>query len=455
MFAAYGKGYRVITFAPQAAFNQWSDVFQKIAQSFSPSAAGAGGGNGAAILAPDHAPQTLLIAVFNGNIYMANVADLPGAPFTRDADLINGTRRYANPRISPDGKHVAFVDAVRGMLYVASVVKNGVPFSLADKIDSAYPPAWSPDGSQIAYVSAASASSPASIQVIRADNTGRINVGTLPPDAGTPSAVSTSPATGTPSASTPCAINSADPAATLFTLETGSALLEWPSAKTLLISQACGTSVAQLDTASGQVTPLVTMNHARLSPSKTMLAGLIDGKVALFDLSTRQAQPLNIAADQVTWSADGSALFYATRTLKTALTLPGTTAGYQPFQSADNTLTLHRYTLSGGQDVTLYTGEGFAIGSIAPDADSGVVFTLIQSDSALIEGLTNKVSTADLQRLAPVTQLYWLPLPVLPNAQPILLAADMLQPVFGPVGSAAVIGLPVAPRAGATNIPGG
>ncbi|MHB8628423.1 MAG: hypothetical protein ACYDBJ_12925 [Aggregatilineales bacterium] len=446
VYIAFGNGYRLTAFAPHTQFKGWDDVYKQIAASFTPVIPGANGQSGQPVHAPDHAPPTLVIHVFRGNVYMANVADLPGVPLTHDADVITNTRRYAEARIAPDGKRVAFVSMPGGDVYVAPIAKDATAAKLPVQIATPYPIAWSPDGTQIAYVSAAS------------DGKLTVNVAQI--------AGGTARPVGTLSATSCAPVKTDDPAAATWAADLSAAdangdrlLLEWPATNTLLVSSDCtGASVSKLDATSGKLTPLSTLSRAVLSPDKTQLAGITGGKLAIVDVAGGQARPLPISADQVVWGSDSGSLLYATRTIKTPLSLSATVVGVAAFQSAVYDLSLHRYTLTGAQDDTLYTGMGFAIGSIAPSPDgSGLIFTVIQDDSTLITTLgkaTQALSEDDVLRTRPAAQAYWLPFPAVAGTVPTLLI-DTLQAQFGPSGSTATIGVPVTPQRGATNIPGG
>lgn len=448
IYIAFGNGYRLTAFAPHAQFKGWDLVYRQIAASFTPIIPGANGQNGQPLHAPDHAPPTLVIHVFGGNVYMANVADVPGTPLTHDADLITGARRYTGARVAPDGKYVAFVALPDGDLYLTPITKNATLTRLPAQIAAPFPITWSPDGTQIAYVTPSTGKLMVNV-VQAADNTSR-TVGTL-------------------SAAACPLVKTDDPAAETWAADLNAAdangdrlLLEWPVPNRLLVSSDCsGSAVSKLDISSGSLSSLATLSHAALSPDKTQLAGTANGKLELVDIASAQVKPIQpspVSVDQVAWARDNGSLFYSTRTLKTALLLDTATAGVQAFQSATYDLSLHRYTLANGQDDTLYTGTGFAIGSIAPSPDgSGLIFAVIQDDSALIATLgqpSPTLSADDVYHTRPVAQDYWLALPVASGAAPTLLI-DSLQAQFGPSGSTAVIGVPVTPHPGATNIPGG
>src|SRR5262245_29203734 len=106
IFAAYGRAYRILEFTPQVAFAQWSDVFIKILNQFSPSTGGSTGA-GQAIKAPPISPLALIAHVFAGNVYVGNLVDLPGRAITTDG---LPERAYQTVSISPKGDLVAYTD---------------------------------------------------------------------------------------------------------------------------------------------------------------------------------------------------------------------------------------------------------------------------------------------------------------------------------------------------------
>ena len=415
-YIAFGLGYRVVQFTPGAAVGQWADLFLKIAQEFSPSASGNAGQR---VLEPANAPPTLFLHVYNGNLYAAAVGDLPGTPITRDANVIAEPRRgYGNARVSPDGKRVLFSDA-RGFLYTAVIGAVINPTRLpVQAVETGYSAAWSPDGSEIAFVAAGAS---LTLQAIRADGSAPRVLATLQ--------------------TAPCIARatSADPSAALLSTDRGNdLLLEWIQPDVLLIAQTCsGLGVLRVSggKAEALTTPLV---RARLSPDKTKLVGTLIGKISTLDLASGNVLVTDTPADFATWSADGKTIYYATRSIKNALTLDAEKGGYAPFASASAELTLRRLDPVTMQDQLLYQTEGYAVGAIAAQPQ-GIAFTVIASSAALLEGLSRTQNPAELLRLAPVTQLYWLP----EGAQSPTLLSFATQPLFGPPGSSASIGVPI------------
>jgi hypothetical protein len=455
MFVAFGNGYRVTAYAPKAAYAQWDATFQQIASSFNVTADESNSSNAAQpVYAPIHAPDTLLVHVFDGNIFMANVADVPGTPLTRDGALVAAAVHYVNPRIAPDGKRVAFVQLPGGKLYIAPIAKDAAAVATAVSVNPIYPLAWSPDGAEVAYVKADAGQSSVTVQALRLDTSAVRTLSTVPVAACAESA-STDPAT-LQLVSDLNAVNA----------NGDTTLLEWSNAGQMVISNGC-TGISLLDIASGKaalVPALSDLKHVVLSPDKSTLVGITTTAAILMTLTDQKSQILPIKADRLAWGSDNRTLYYTTRAVSVAPTpnatatisgTPQTIATISPIITRYD-LTIHQYNLLSSQDSTIYSGQGFAISTIAPSPDgSGLLFTLIQNNVALVQptaGTAN--STGNMRQHQPAAQVYWLTLPY-QGGQPPTLLIDTFQAVFGPLGSTAVIGLPVTPHAGATNIPGG
>ncbi len=456
MFVAFGNGYRVTAFAPKAAYTQWDPAFQQIDRSFSVTADEAGqGGPLQPVYAPASAPPTLLIHVFNGNIFMANVADVPGAPLTHDGFGVANGRNYINPRIAPDGKRVAFVQLPGNKLYVAPIAQNGAGVATTVTVDPAFPLAWSSDGAQIAYIAL--------------DETKKLTVRALRLDNNTIQTLASLPYAG-------CSIaNSNDPAGLQLIADLKAAdpdgntlALEWLSANVLLVAADCdGTGLSVLDVAASTVTPLAGLSgttRIALAADKSALAGISSSGIVVMTLANQQSHVVPVKADRVAWAADGRTLYYTTRVISSlptpnaAATIAGTPLPVSTIVAnvTRYDLTLHQYNLLSSQDSTIYSGQGFAISRVSPAPDgSGLLFTVIQDDSMLLVAAPqNGASSANSLLKQPLAQVYWLTLPY-QGGQPPTLLIDSQQIVFGPAGSAAVIGVPVTPHPGATNIPGG
>ena len=228
-------------------------------------------------------------------------------------------------------------------------------------------------------------------------------------------------------------------------------ILAWADSSTLIVSTDCtGAQAVALDIKTGTLRPLAAPGgfvHVALSPDGKTLAGIADGQLALLTLADPSGK-LDIRplpANRVVWNADGQSLITAARGTPQTIALSAAADGFAPFQSANFQLTLSQITFADSKITALYTGYGFAIGTLAATPDgSGIGFSVTQDDSALIKIITKPVGANDIRQAAPLAQLYWLPLPAAPGSSPVLLI-DTDGARFGPIGSQAVIGLPVTP----------
>jgi hypothetical protein len=419
-YIGFGQGYRLLQYTLTPAFGQWADIYRKIADEFSPSSTG---NTSLIVTQPENAPNTLLLHRYGGNVYAAAVGDFPGTPITRDADPYFARRRYLNARVSPDGRRALMIDPSRKALIIVGIEKQPRGTILADNAaDSQFPPAWSPDGRTALYVSDEAALTLRAVGVDGKDNRqiAKLDIPLCQVKPG------------------------ADPAAALLAEDRGAELLlEWVSPDLILISRACnGLSILGVNPNDGKATPLQQpIVRPRLSPDKKRLVGSLIGKLNIYDLASGKSEVFDPGVDLTVWSADSSAVFYSTRAVRQPLRLEAETAGYAPFTSSVNEVTIRRFDPLTKQDTLVYQGEGYAIGTIAPHAE-GIAFTVVQSSAALIEGLSRTTNPAELLKLAPVAQLYWLP----NGADAPVLIGNTSTPQFGPPGSVAEIGLPVAPR---------
>ncbi len=439
-FLAYGRGYRILQFAPQNAFDQWADTFLKILQQFSPGRAGGSASSGQAVKLPDQSPLAMVVHIFGGNVYVGSLTDLPGTPVTTDG---GGDHVYRDVAVAPGGDKVAFVDPVGAALYVAAASGGQTPRKLVGKVVVGYPPAWSPDGGEIAYLvdegTKDGERAVYALMAARSDGTGTRKIGdTLSIRIGCGGALTTT-----------------DPAEQLYWSEVGfggnGLLLVWSHAGAIYYSLGCdGVGVGQL-TDGSQSSSIVhpELRRAHLSPNGKELLGLIGAvgqppKLARINPQERSATTIStdIVPDQAVWSPDGKAVYYSTAVARETIRLDGEAQrdaglrvfGTWPFETTIYDVSLHRIDLATSTDSELYKGTGRAVGHIAPSPDgAGILFTFVQGDSNLVEAFKNNVPAADLKEQAPSTLLYWLPLP---DGQPLLLAVTA-DPIWGPLGSAA------------------
>ncbi len=432
VFMAYGKGYRVVQFAPQIAFNQWADVFMNILQKFSP-ASGGGSGDGQAVTMPQTSPLALIGHIFEGNVYVGTLVDLPGTALTDDAA---SDHTYRDVVVSPKGDLAAFIDTQNASLYVTSVKGDGTLRKLADKLAPVYPVAWKPDASEIAYL----------VDTGNKDGDREVySVMAVKVDGGEPRKIG-----DTQGIRIGCKANTTDPAELQYWIEAGTngnrLLLSWMPDGMLYYSLGCdGVGVGQIvQDGSKRDTVDAGLKQVQISPDGSQLLGIDSaGSLVNVKLSDHSVTKLTTAAppEQVAWSPDGKFLYYSTAVVKDTIKLDSDTDkdrglkafGVWPFQTITYGVELHRLNLTANQDLSIYQATGRGLGHIAPSPDgSGVLFTFVQDASNLVQAFKNNVSAADLRREAPATMLYWLSFA---TPQPQLLAIT-LDPTWGPLGSA-------------------
>jgi hypothetical protein len=451
IFVAYGRGFRVLQFSPQAEFVAWANLFDQIIVRFSPSTvntvSSAASGAAGRITLPTVSPLALVAHIFAGNVYVGTLVDWPGTPIT-----LGGTpeRSFRHVATSPLGEQVAYVDVDGGLWVAHTQAGTGTaPARLAQGVARGYPVAWRPDGRALAYLQAdASAPTRLALMAVMLDGNAPARLADLDADAerGQCEVVG-----GTADA--------------LYQAETGPAgnrvTLLWARNGALYLSASC-TGRGLLRVANGAVTTLHDqIRRVAFSPDQTQALGLVDvdGQSAAVSLAlaTGQAMPLRLAAqpDQLAWSAGGRSLYYSSLTLKTTITLDAEVDqergsarfGVWPFTSPIFTLRLHSFDLTTGVDAVLLETEGRGVGRIAPAPDgSGVLVSVVQSDRALADAFTNNASDAELRRLYPATLVYWLGLP----ASAPQLVAITSEVTWGPLGSA----LAPTPTGGYTVPPG-
>jgi hypothetical protein len=434
-FVAYGRAYRVLQFAPQDAFSQWADVYQRILDDFGPTTIGGSGGQ--VVTFPEVSPLAAIAHIFAGDVYVGSLADLPGVPITTGGTVF---RAFRHATISPRGDAIAYVDPNERALYIAQLPHGYGVRRLVRELDPRYPLAWSPAGDSIAFVSFASDNA-AEVRAISLDGNERA-VGPIPGDAACPTAP-----------------QPADPAERLYMMEAGAPglyppLLIWGRGNLIYHSLACGIGVGIIPAAGGESEIFSTsLYRAQLSPDGAAFAGLIDmpgpdgtarPALAVVQLADRQAVilPTGETPDVVGWGSDGRALYYATAVREETFTLDDAADGERglavfgawPFSADQYDVALRRIDLVTGVDAEVFGAAGRGIGRIVASPDgAGILFTFIQSSAALVEAFSNGVSTGELWRQTPVIDLYWLATGLESQAQRVAVSS---APAWGPLGSA-------------------
>lgn len=448
-FVQYGSAYEIEQWAPASHFDNWHPLFRNMLSQFTP-------GSGTLIpgmtTAPDSAPPAdaesaseptepgepvapapvdlaalppfPLAHVFLGDVFLGTLNNIPGRSVTNTPDAAHRFVTFA-----PDGLALAFIDGATAQLRMLPV-ENVSPRTLADAVAPDFPPAWSPDSAQIAYVAApgdAQASSP-------------------------PRAIYTLPARGGEATlagsfayETGCDQAASDPADEAYTDEAGPGglgnVLEWLPGGQFLVSTGCAGGLGLLDPASGQLASLGDdLRGGALSPDRTRFLARTSWGPVLIDLpaGTRTDLGLDAKAQALAWAADGAAFYYSAATPADAQTLddPADEArgraafGVWPVTIGVYDLTLTRVDLAGPVENTLWQGQGRAVGRIAPAPDgSGVLFSVIPSSLLLAEVFQAEGDAFALESVRPTPALFWLAR----GSSAAVLLAYAGQPAFAPV----------------------
>ncbi len=174
-----------------------------------------------------------------------------------------------------------------------------------------------------------------------------------------------------------------------------------------------GTSLGLLDPATGESVELST-NFAKavVSPDGEQVAGIEASmtdrsvqRVLLLTLATREITELAFSAspDLLTWSADGSRLYYSVRELSANLVSDlsrndqialNEKLGYEVTDLPAYTSALRQFDLSSGADAELFSGSSYAIGRIAEGAGA-VYFSLIPNLNAWLDAVLRGESVYD------------------------------------------------------------
>ncbi|NDJ76453.1 MAG: hypothetical protein GYB65_09355 [Chloroflexi bacterium] len=439
-FVQYGTAYRIEQWAPGGEYeSEWRERFVEMVEAFGPPdnvLVQANAGNGDTAPAPDDDTTPTVDAaelnplplayIFVGDLFFGPLNSVPGTSFT---NVPSATRRFLS--FSPDGLFLALNNTTTGQLRGLNVVENRSPRTLAREVSPAFPPAWSPDGREIAYVVDAG--------VTVGEGATRMDVRAVSRNGGESRLVTTF------AYRADCTSDPRDPADIPYFAEAGPGgqdnVLVWLADDKFLVSTACSSGVGLLDPADGSLTMLgADLRGGVASSDRGRFLSHTDNGLALLNFETWQRTNLNVGPDvrQVAWSTDEQSVYYTTEALLDSVTLddPVDQArgenffGFWPVTVGEYNVTLLQVNLETNQRNVLWGGTGRGIGHLAPAPDgSGVLFSLIPSSVPIKEIFQAGGDPAGEREAWPEPALYWLPDGgVTPR---LLLYAG--QPVFAPV----------------------
>ncbi len=459
-----GVGYVIIQRAPGTIFNVWAGAFTEMLRQFAPTQAALtdSGGDLTAlatprpILAPTAAAATATLApgqalpptftpsptpavpmpppapvidlasvplahVFTGDVYIGRLNNLPGSYVT-----ITPLEAPRGLRASADGLQLAYVTPEH-VLYTVSLIVPEAPNALETTLVPGFPPAWAPDQGALAYLVGEAA--PYTLRRVFPDGTREDMTDlSIPGDCSLP--------------------ESAYTVERLYQRETGpngdGRSLAWLPGGRFLFSATCGgLGLSVYDPAREAVIPLgEDLRRAQVSPDGARIAALnAADELVIIETATLEARtlPADIPPEQLGWDITSTQVFYSTSLAGQNILWddPSTEArardllGVFPFESRQNTLSIRQYDIVNGVEIQVWGGNGFAVGQMtgAPDG-SGLVFSLIPSDRALLTNFGNGAEPLVVRNSMPETELWWLPLGgEAGGAQ--LLALNSGQPRFG------------------------
>jgi len=395
----------------------------------------------------------------NGNVYITD-SNLSGAgtPITEDSTLETANMGYPTPtrsyglfRWSPDGSKLAFVEQRANTLYLA--VSGQKPIEIARGLAVLYPPAWSQDGSEIAYAVETN-------QQQEGDKVARqvqaINVASGQP--GMPRVV------GTFAQGVGCGGGPADPAVAAYMAEAGyegnAQALVWTPQGFVHTINCFGVGIALTNPGGQMVWAIPFASRIAVAPDRARAVAIRQDPnsrtqqgIVMIDLSNGSAKDfvVNAASDQLAWSTDGQTIVYSTAVFKQAVkgdpqaaTGQQLFAGMWPLEGNILDVGLWRVPAAGGDPTQIYKKEGHRIGAIAASS-SQIVFSYIPSLAILVQQINNGASVSQALTFIPRPQLLAI------QGQPNPISGG--QPALGS-GSFMAIPAVVAPVVQPTNAPG-
>jgi len=264
-----------------------------------------------------------------------------------------------------------------------------------------YPPAWSPDSSEIAYITPTQTAQ---------ENSQVMSIYAIAPPVN--GVVGEPRLLGVFEQQVGYGGLGFDPTEAIYVREAGfggNALnFYWLTGDSFLFSpNNAGVGLSQFDTATGATT-VITSQLARtsLNPTSSQAAGIVfeDGvrQLAIIDLLTGAQQSISLgeySPDQVLWSADGQHLYMSAVDTSEILTL----ADGQTFYV--HAVRLWEIALSTGESTLRFEQEGRGIGIMAELPGGGIVFSFVDGPRAWVQVVQNGGDMAAQRAAAPASWL--------------------------------------------------
>jgi hypothetical protein len=387
----------------------------------------------------------------DGNVYMTDESSGAGQPITGDA---GGGPSYSSPFYaaklmygqfawSPAGNVFAFTERENKTL---AVVESGkAPNVVARGIDSGFPPSFSPDGKDVAYVVQTSQQTGPNNQDLI------LQIQAVPSTGGAPRALGSLVGTAWS-----CGGGIIDPADSLYHGELGT-LSDSPMAfvwlkQGYLHSMTCTGQGLALSNGAQDLWQNPTLQNAALSPDQTSLLAVVydpnskTKQLNLVDLSSGKLTPLSTQPgfDRAVFSGDGKTIIYSTvESLRTAQGNPSSDVGMKlfgtlwPASGDEHGIYLWAMPVSGGSPTMFYKEAGYRVGYITSALDKpNVAFSLTTSLARMIDSINAGDPVDKALGQAPHTDV--LTAPFDSYAPPVTIAGGS-QPSFGPAGQFVVL----------------
>jgi hypothetical protein len=387
----------------------------------------------------------------DGNVYVAGEPWNAGQSITGDAagvpkdtsPFFSKTLDYRHLTWSPTGNMLAFIEHTSKSLIIVESGKN--PTVVMRGVDSHYPPAFSADGREVAYVVQTE-------QQIGTNNQDRVlQIQAVPAAGGTPRALGSIAVTAWN-----CNDGTADPADLIYfdalNVVGDSALVFAWTASGFLHTTSCNGVGLGFHKDGQQVWQNPNLQNATLSPDRTQIVA-VDyepasrvKRLVLVDLASGKLTPVNTQpnVDHVAFSSDGKSILYsAVEPLRTVRGNPDSAVGKQlfgerwPVIANESTLFVWSIPTTGGQSTMVYRGVGRGIASIAPARHKpSAILIVATSLAAMIDSINAGDPTSLVLEAAPRADLVSISLD---GAAASVTLAQGDQALFSPAASFVVI----------------